>query len=101
MIDEIAEEAAEDELRLLRTGIYRSFVRVFVERTCADNIPPLVASRLAEPSQISPAIAKMVGEHEAFELAAAEIFEMNRPDRSRYRHLPASWFSELRSGLII
>lgn len=73
----------------------RALVRLVVERTCTDDVAPLVTPRLAEPSEISPAIAKVVGEHEAFELAAAEIFEMNRADRARYRHLPTSRLSEL------
>jgi hypothetical protein len=50
-----------------------AFVRFVVERTYADDIAPLVASRLAEPSEISPAVAKVIGEHEALELAATEI----------------------------
>ncbi|CDM62536.1 hypothetical protein LPU83_pLPU83d_1166 (plasmid) [Rhizobium favelukesii] len=37
--------------------------------------------------EIGPVVAKVVGEHEALELAAAQIFEMNRPDRPRCRHL--------------
>ncbi|MBH5392221.1 hypothetical protein H1B27_39150 [Bradyrhizobium sp. CNPSo 4019] len=78
-----------------------ALVRLVVERTCADDVTPLVASRLAEPSEIRPAIAKVIGEHEAFELGAAEILEVNRPDSSSYRHLPASWLPELRSGLMI
>lgn len=78
-----------------------ALVRLVVERTCADDVTPLVASRLAEPREIGPACTKVKGEHKALKLGPAKILEMNGPDGSRYRHLPTFWLPELRSGLMI
>lgn len=37
-----------------------ALVRLVVKRTCADDVTPLIAPCLAEPSEIRPAIAKVI-----------------------------------------
>jgi hypothetical protein len=52
-----------------------------------DDVATLVASCLAEPREIGPAFAKMIGEDQALELGPAEILEVNWPNCSSYFHL--------------
>ena len=64
-----------------------TFGRWVIEGVQPDDIATLVAPRLAEPSEVGPAIAKMVGEDEPLKLSAAKVLEVDRPNCPSYFHL--------------
>jgi hypothetical protein len=56
-----------------------TFGRWVIEGVQPDDIATLVAPRLAEPSEIGPAVAKVVGEDEPLKLSPTKVFKVNRP----------------------
>lgn len=55
-----------------------AFGRSIVERVQPDYIATLIAPCLAKPSEIGPAIAKVVGEDAPLKLKPAKVLEVNR-----------------------
>ncbi len=53
----------------------------------SDDIATLVASRLAEPREVCPALTKMIGEDQALELGSAKVLEVNGPNCPSDFHL--------------
>jgi hypothetical protein len=58
-----------------------------IKRVQPDYISTLIAPCLAEPSEIGPAIAKVVGEDEPLKLRPAKVLEVNRSNCPSNFHL--------------
>jgi hypothetical protein len=66
----------------------RSARRTILNRLAAKNVPALVASCLAVPSDVIPTGAYVIREYEAFEFCAAKVLKMDTLDgTSRVRHM--------------